>query len=121
MNIFGFMGKYCSDLVSEYECKKKMIDLAGFPHDDIIQDVEGKDIPVVYIDGNAVPVQDIITLDKADFLHAYNFPSSEETYDNYVSGLLILEGEDALSRIRMQITEEQQRLEQDYELLAPDW
>lgn len=118
MTIFAFIDQYCQDLVEEHKRKAKLIDLAEFPHDYTITDVDGKVIPVINVDSVDVPISDIFTLDRSDFLAFYKLPSAAEAYDNYVSNLEILEGEEALSRIRNSIILERERLSKDIELVT---
>ena len=118
MKIFKFIEDYCQDLIAARDKEKKLIDLSEFPNDGIITDVEGNQIPIVVVDGNDIPVHDFLTLDKAEFLKAYNTQNAEEAFDKYISALEILEGEEALSRIRMAISAERERLMQDVELLT---
>lgn len=118
MRIFEFIDKYCKDLVDEYKKKQQLIDLSEFPHDGVITDIEGKQIPVVFVDNESIPVSDFFTLDKLDFLHTWKTPSAEEAYNNYVSAVEILEGEEALSRVRNAILVEKERLAQDVQLIT---
>lgn len=118
MTIFRFIDEYCQDLVAEARRKKELIDLSEFPHDGFIEDVDNNTIPVVYIDGESVPVSDFFVLDKSDFLHTWNLPSAEETYNAYISVLEILEGEEALNRVRNAIMAERERLAADVELVS---
>lgn len=118
MRIHEFIDKYCQDLVDKQRETESLISLEGFPHDDVLQDEEGRRVPVVCVDGLSIPVYDFLALDKKDFLIAYQTPGSEEAFDNYVSALTILEGEEAVSRIRNAILNEAKRLEKDFELVS---
>ena len=118
MRIFQFIEKYCQDLVEAAKVKRELIDLEEFPHDAVIEDVEGKRIPVVIVDSESIPVSDCFTMDRKDFLFTWKLPNAGEAYDNYVSALEILEGEDAVSRIRNAILAEQERLSHDVELIT---
>lgn len=118
MRIYEFIDKYCKDLVDESKERKSLIDLAEFPHDDTIIDVEGNTIPVVIIDGESVPVADFLTMFKDDFLHVWKLPGAEVAYDNYIGALEVLEGEEALSRIRNSILAERAKLEHDVSLVT---
>lgn len=118
MTIFQFIEKYCDDLVKEAKMKKALIDLSEFPHDGYVQDVAGSVIPVIYIDGESVPIGDILSLDKRDFVNTWKLPSAAEEYNNYMGLVSILEGEDALNRIRNMINAEKKRLSTDIELVT---
>lgn len=118
MRIFEFIDKYCADLVEKRNKLAALINLEEFPHDDVIDDDDGNKIPVVIVDGNPIPVADFLTLDKSDFLAVYRTQGCEEAFENYVSALVILEGEEALSKIRNMILRETARLEQDADLVS---
>lgn len=118
MKIFAFIEQYCQDLVEEYKRKKKLIDLSEFPHDGVVKDVEGNVIPVVFVDNENVPVSDFFTLDKSDFVNTWKTPSAGSAYDNYVSAVEILEGDEALSRVRNAIMAERERLSEDVRLIT---
>lgn len=106
MRIFEFIDKYCKDLVEEAKQKKQLIDLADLPHDGIEQDIEGAEIPVVYVDNMSIPVSDFLTMDRCDFVKIHTTPGAGEAYDNYVSALEIIEGAEALNHIRNAILAE---------------
>lgn len=118
MKIFEFISKYCQDLVDANKAKKSLIDLSIFPHDDEILDAEGNLIPVVSVDMVQIPVSDFLTLEKFDFLFAWKTPSAEEAFDNYISAMEILEGEDVISRIRKSMDAEKERLSSAVDLVA---
>lgn len=118
MTIFQFITEYCSDLVEESKQRKSLIDLSEFPHDDVITDSEGAKIPIVLVDGNEIPVSDFLTMDKPDFLNIWKSQGAGEAFDNYVSALEILEGEDVLARVRNAILQERERLAHDVDLIT---
>ena len=118
MRIFQFIEEYCKDLVQDAKVKRALLDLSEFPHDGFAEDVEGNKVPVVYVDGESVPISDFFSLDKADFCHVWKLPSAEETYDSYMSLVVVLEGEEAINRVRNAILEEKKRLETDVELVS---
>lgn len=118
MRIFEFIDKYCQDLVVSAKQARDLIDLSEFAHDAIVSDAEGNKIPVVCIDGHDIPVSDFLTMDKADFTNVWRSQNCAEAYDNYISALEILEGEEALSRIRKAILAERERLSADVELVT---
>lgn len=118
MYIHEFISTYCQDLIQRNKQYKKLMVLDGLPKDGVVEDDDGRKIPVVFVDGNAVPVADFISMERADFLNIWNTPGAPEAFDNYVSALCILEGEEALSKIRMAIEMEANRLSHDVELIT---
>lgn len=118
MRIFEFISTYCQDLIDNYSKEKDLIDLSEFAHDDIIVDSQGFKIPVIIVDNTNIPVSDFLTLDRDDFLKIWKLDSAAEVFDNYLSAFEILEGEEALSRVRHAILQERVRLEQDVELIT---
>lgn len=123
MFIHGFIEKYCKDLIIKKSQAKSFFIDDTYPNDDIIPDDDGNLVPVVYIDANPVPVQDFFGMDKADFIHAYNYPSAAREYDNYLQNFEILEGPEALAITRNRIAAEIRRLElgEQDEALVPVW
>lgn len=113
MNIYGFIAEYCQDIIKKVQDSKKLVDLSGFPCDEIIMSKNGRAIPVVYVDGYAVPISDFISMTRSDFLNDYKLPSAAECYDNYMDNFTILEGEAALSSLRMSLQAEVERLNKD--------
>ena len=118
MKMYEFIGTYCQDLVEKARQERDLIDLSEFAHDAVVTDAEGNQIPVVCVDGHDIPVSDFLTLDKTDFTNVWKTPACAEAYDNYISALEILEGEEALSRIRKAILAERDRLSADVELVT---
>ena len=118
MKIFQFMAEYCQDLIEAAKMKKELVDFTEFPHDTTITDSEGNTIPVVVVDGHDIPVSDFLSLDRADFINAWKSQGAGEAFDNYIGALEILEGEEAVSRIRKAIMAERDRLAQDVELVT---
>lgn len=111
MRIFEFIDKYCKDLIASAREKASLVDLSEFPHDGFEKDIEGKNIPVVYVDDTYIPVSDFITLDKNDFVATHKTPSAAEAFDNYISALEIIEGEEVIAHIRNQIAAERASIE----------
>lgn len=111
MKIFEFISKYCQDLIEDAEIKAKMFDLSDFVHDEVITDIAGNKIPIIYIDGEQVPIADIICTAKEDFLERHKTPGASEAYDNYIGTLQMLEGEEVINQVRNSIAEEQKKLE----------
>ena len=118
MNIFQFIAEYCQDLVKDIKKEKEMIDLSTFAHDAIITDSEGNKVPVVIVDTLEIPVSDFLSLDKQDFLAQWKSLNAAEAYDNYISALEILEGAEALTRVRHAILSERARLSEDVDLVT---
>lgn len=118
MKIFQFIEQYCQDLVSEYKAKRSLVDLSEFPHDGIVEDIEGNRIPVVYIEGQSVPISDFLTMDKADFCDTWRLQTAGDTYSEYIGLLEILEGEEAVNRIRNSMLAEKERLSVDVEMIT---
>ncbi len=116
MSIHGFIERYCKDIIRKNAQKTSLIDMSSYQYDDIIVDEDGVQVPVVYIDGTAVPVQDFFCMDKDDFCKAYVLPSAGEVYDSYLSAYIILEGEEALNEIRNAIRAEADRLNSEVNL-----
>lgn len=118
MKIYEFISVYCQDLVSKNRVAKTLMALDGLPRDDVISDDEGTLVPVVFVDGSAIPISDFITMDRDDFLKTYTSPGAPEAFDNYIAALSILEGEEALNRIRNAIAAETERLSKDVDLVT---
>lgn len=103
MRIFQFMEEYCKDLIEADRERRELMDMTVFPHDGVEQSPDGKDVPVVYVGDLTVPVSEFFTMTKEDFVFTYKDPKSAECYDNYVSALEIIEGEDVINRVRNEI------------------
>lgn len=122
MNIYGFIGEYCQDLIQAHDNAKNLIELADYPHDEIITDSTGKSVPVVYIDGTGVPVSDFFTYQKEDFVDMYKkLPSAGIMYDNYLDSFVVIEGEEVLNHIRNQVKRDAARLDEECELIPATW
>lgn len=117
MKIYEFMAQYCQDIVNDVKTKKTMIDLSEFPYDEIIKDDNGNEVCVIYIDSMPVPIMDVISMSKDDFLNAYKYPHSAECFENYVSNLEILEGTDAINKVRNDILNYKESLKNDIAVL----
>lgn len=113
MRIFAFIEQYCQDIIEKVHAEKQMIDLSGFPFDELVPGPGGKQTPVVYVDGVAIPIRDFFTHTREDFMSDYNLPSAGEAYDNYLDNFIILEGEQALSHLRLSLQDEMDRLKED--------
>lgn len=103
MKIFQFMEEYCQDLLKADKERKELLDMTVFPHDGVEQSPDGKDVPVVYVGDLSVPVSEFFTMSRDDFLYTYKDPKAAECYDNYVSALEIIEGEDVINMVRNSI------------------
>lgn len=103
MKIFQFMEEYCQDLLQADKERKELLDMTVFPHDGVEQSPDGKDVPVVYVGDLSVPVSEFFTMSRDDFLYTYKDPKAAECYDNYVSALEIIEGEDVINMVRNSI------------------
>ena len=111
MKIYTFIDTFCQDIIKKSKEKKSLVDLSGFPCDAVIKSPDGKEIPIVYVDDIPVPVMDVLTMERADFLNTHKLQSAGLVYDNYLMNFVILEGEDALHRIRNAIKEEKEELD----------
>lgn len=118
MTIYAFVDQYCKDLVEKHQKKKELVDLAEFPHDGVDIDADGKEVAVVYSGGYSIPVQDFFTLRRPDFLRVWTHAEAADTFDNYVEGLIIIEGDDVINRIRNKILAEQNRLDHDVDMVT---
>lgn len=121
MKIYEFIDKFCPDIVKAAHDRRKLIDFQDYPYDEIIEDSKGVAVPVVYIDGVAVPVMEFFTTSREDFVKLYKMQSAGEAYDNYIRNFEILEGEEALSKVRMAMQAESERLQRSLSMDAnPD-
>lgn len=118
MHILSFIDKYCKDLVEENAKNKQLFDLSEFYNDGFVTDAEGNQVPIVVVNGVDIPVMDFLSLDKSEFCKAYPLQDAEEAFTNYISNLEIIEGEEAVSKIRMAMKAEKERLQQDVELIT---
>lgn len=116
MKIFAFIDQYCSDLVETAKVKSDIIDLSNFPHDAEITDESGAKVQVIYVNHYAIPIMDILSLERDEFARVYPGIDNLEAYDNYVSNVTMLEGEDAVMRIRRAIDAAVNKLDSDAEM-----
>ncbi len=110
MKIYTFIEQFCSDIIKEVQERKQVIDLTEFPYDEIVTDNEGKKYPAINIDGIMVPLNDLFVMERADFIREWKLPSAAESYDNYMSNMDVLEGEEAVAKIRLALKAEADRL-----------
>lgn len=115
MRIFEFIDKYCSEIVKAAREKKELLDLTAFPFDDFMTDNDGVTYPAILVDTILIPIEDIFTLNRDDFVRIHTVPHAGEAYDNYVANLCILEGEDAVSHIRLVLQAESRRVKESVE------
>lgn len=111
MRIREFVDKFCADLKSLYENTASILDEEyDLPFDDEIEDDSGNTLKVVYAGTLAIPILDIITSDRSDFVKMYPTFEARELYDNYIGALTLLEGEEAVYHIRNAMRLEQERI-----------
>lgn len=111
MRIREFVDKYCADLKSVYSDTASILDEEyDLPFDVEIEDDSGTLVKVVYAGDVPIPILDIITSDRSDFIKAYPTFEARELYDNYIGALTILEGEDAVFHMRNIMRQEQERI-----------
>ncbi len=110
MKIYTFIEQFCSDIIKEVQERKQVIDLTEFPYDEIVTDNEGKKYPAINIDGIMVPLNDLFVMERVDFIREWKLPSAAESYDNYMSNMDVLEGEEAVAKIRLALKAEADRL-----------
>lgn len=118
MKIKEFIKTYCSDMVKSYSNNKKLVDWTTLPYQEMGEDTDGNPTPVVYIDGEQVPVKDFVAYDKTDFVSIHKMPSAGEIYDNYISSLVILEGADVINQYRDRMKKEAEQIKNDIDTYA---
>lgn len=112
MRMREFVEKYCGDLQALYsETANLLEEDYDLPFDAEIEDDSGQKVKVVYAGNTAIPVMDIISTDRSDFIRMYPSFECRELYDQYIDGLIIVEGEEAINRIRNMIRREQDRVD----------
>ena len=121
MRMYAFIEQYCSDILEEVQERKQIIDLTGFPYDELVTDSEGKLYPAINIDGVMVPLNDLFILERSDFISEWKLPSAAESYDNYMSNMEVLEGEEAVAKIRLALKAEADRLSAVSTSYVPDY
>lgn len=118
MKIFAFIEKYCSDLVEDAKVKSDILDLSNFPHDAEITDESGAKVQVIYVNKYAIPIMDILSLDKEEFIRAYPGIDNAEAFDNYISNVTMLEGLDAIMRVRRAIEAAVNKIDTDADIYS---
>lgn len=111
MRIREFIDKYCMDIVSESKQRESLLDSEDFTYDAIIQDADGTDVKIIYAGDEEIPIAEILSLDKKDFVKLYPSFQAQEAYDNYIDSIIVLEGEEALAHIRNEMIRERARIE----------
>ncbi len=112
MRIRTFIDEYCSDIVKAAKERKSLLDNDTFTYDAILKDEYGIPYKVVYANnGKEIPLHDILSSTEEDFRKIHPTAPELEAYSNYIAGLIFLEGEEAVYRIRNELLEEKNRLE----------
>lgn len=113
MLIHEFIVEYCQDIVETYTAThSKLLDSFDLPYDDEIEDDSGELMKVVYCGEKSIPINDILSMTKADFARVYPDFECRDLYDKYIESLIMLEGEDALNHIRSVLDQERQRIKE---------
>lgn len=121
MFIYTFIEQYCQDIMTDVRARKQTIDLTEFPYDEMITDSEGKKYPAINIDGVFVPINDIFTMERDDFVKEWKLPSALESYNNYMANMDVLEGEEAVAKIRLALRREVDRITSTQDMDVPDY
>lgn len=111
MKLNEFIELYCKDIIINKKKQADLLDDDDFPYDDIIYDEDENPVKVVYSPAGDIPINDILGLDRSEFAKAYPSHGYLFAYDRYVDSIIILEGEEALLRIRNMMTEQQREIE----------
>ena len=118
MKIFAFIEKYCSDLVEAAKVKSDIIDLSNFPHDAEITDDSGAKVQVIFVNKYPIPIMDILSMERNEFSNAYKGIDNLEAYDNYLTNVTMLEGADAVMRVRRAIDAAMHKLDTDADMYS---
>ncbi len=114
MKIYEFIDRYCQDILDEARESEDLYDLDGLPNEGYMTTSEGKRVPFIYIDDTKVPVADIITQVREDFLLQYSkLPSAADRYDQYMEVVELVEGEEVIAHIRNQVRRSIAKIEAD--------
>lgn len=116
MLIQEFARTYCQDLIEKNNSEKKLIDLGEYPYEVLMTDSLGEIVPAIIIDTFEVPIRDILTMEKSDFVKFYTTPTAGQAYDTYLSNLCMLEGDEVIAHIRNQLAAEFKRLSKPTEM-----
>lgn len=110
VNIKEFASRYCSDIMEEAEKRSEMFDLSGFSYDEVIKDEDGTEVKVVNTANYQIPIIDILSMNREEFAKVWPYTECLEAYDAYVSTLIIVEGEEALTAVRNMLSREQEKI-----------
>lgn len=110
MKIFEFIDTYCGDLMAQVKREKELLDLSCYPYDEVLTDIDGNRKPAIYIDGKLIPIEEVLGMCREDFIETYKLPSAAESYDNYIDNLNLVEGEEAVSYLRIKLQQEMERV-----------
>lgn len=121
MRIYTFAEEYCKDILEAARVRRQTIDLTEFPYDELVTDNEGKQYPAINVDGVLVPINDIFTMGKDDFVREWNLPNAGEAYTNYMDNMNVLEGEEAVAKIRLTLQREVDRISSSQSIDIPDY
>lgn len=111
MNIREFAVQYCQDIMEDAKKCSEMFDLSGFTYDEIVTEEDGTEVRVVNTVNYQIPITDILGMDRKEFSRVWPYTECLEVYDTYVSNLIIIEGEEALTAIRNMLSREQEKIE----------
>ena len=112
MRMHEFVEKYCGDIKAIYSNTVDLLEEDyDLPFDAEIEDDSGQKVKVVFAGDTAVPVLDIVSTDRSDFIRMYPDFECRELYDQYIDGLVLLEGEEEVNRIRNMMKREQDRVD----------
>lgn len=112
MRMKEFVDKYCADIKALYSDTRSLLkEDYDLPFDDEIEDDSGQMVKVVYAGTTAIPILDIITCEKSEFARLYPDFECRELYEQYISGLIMLDGEEAVHRIRNSIQRERDKID----------
>lgn len=111
MTIREFASQYCSDIIADAEKRSEMFDLSGFSYDEIIKEEDGTEVRVVNTSNYQIPITDILGMDRTEFARVWPYTECLDAYDTYVSNLIIVEGEAALTAVRNMLSREQEKIE----------
>ena len=118
MRMRTFIDTYCTDIVEKVQERNKLLAEDDFPFDAVLHDENGNPYKVVYTsDGKDVAVHEILGNTREDYMRVHPTDTELELYDNYIEGLIILEGEEALFHIRNELQREFNRLEMYTDIL----
>lgn len=98
MTFLEFVSAYCGDILRNYIKVDTILKNTDFSYDGIIEDNDGNEIKVVFVDNdpkNYIPIEEILVTLREDFIKAHPDPKALATYDNYISRVERCFGEEA--------------------------